>query len=563
LADGLRGLDELIERRLLLEEVGGREEEEEEQLLYPGATYSFSHEKIRQVAYTEGGHARRRVLHRRAFEVLKEEVGAPAAQLARHALVGGLAEQALGYSVAAGDQAMEVFATQDAIEHYERAHNLLAEEEVRTGGGQLGEPLISELEHLYTQRGRAYELTKEWGKVRAAYETMLTVAREVGEARLEVIALNNLATLTFHQEADPPRAKALLEEARRVAEEAGLKEALVETECNLAEFMAFRPGDYDDSSPLAQKALASARALEEERPDLVARALWMLARLEMHRGRLEESAVYAEEGAALSRELAERPPPRTLLPSIVVGVMGLLASWRAGNKAMENMCLTILAYDRILQGRLREGVQIAREGFSISRELPERAEALGSIALSLGLVEIGEYEEGLELCRRGTELARKTQNVFLLWRNLDHLGRAYEALLDLEEARRAHEEALQLKEALGPQYEVFASIRLCAVAALSEDWDEAYAHALKAREGRTSFDVLDGLYLYHEVEALLRGGDEGLAREEVRRFAQRAKVNERERITYLRSVAVLSEWEGDTKRAIDHLHEAHTLAEKI
>jgi tetratricopeptide (TPR) repeat protein len=151
----------------------------------------------------------------------------------------------------------------------------------------------------------------------------------------------------------------------------------------------------------------------------------------------------------------------------------------------------------------------------------------------------------------------------LLWRNLDHLGRAYEALLDLEEARRVHEEALKLRGALGPQYEAFSSIRLCAVAALSEDWEEAYAHALKAREGRTSFDVLDGLYVYNEVEALLRGGDERIAREEVHRFAQRAEVNERERVAYLRSLAVLSEWEGDTKRAIDHLHQARALAEKI
>jgi tetratricopeptide (TPR) repeat protein len=61
----------------------------------------------------------------------------------------------------------------------------------------------------------------------------------------------------------------------------------------------------------------------------------------------------------------------------------------------------------------------------------------------------------------------------------------------------------------------------------------------------------------------VRGGDERLSREEVRRFAQRAEVNEWERIAYLRSLAVLSEWEGDTKRAIDHLHQARALAEKI
>jgi len=111
------------------------------------------------VTYTEAGRARRRVLHRRAFEIL-EEGRAPAAQLARHALAGGLAEQAFGYSVAAGDQAMEVFAVREAIVHYERARNLLAEE-VRTGGPrQPVESSISDLEHLHTQLGQAYELTK-------------------------------------------------------------------------------------------------------------------------------------------------------------------------------------------------------------------------------------------------------------------------------------------------------------------------------------------------------------------------------------------------------------------
>jgi tetratricopeptide (TPR) repeat protein len=110
---------------------------------------------------------------------------------------------------------------------------------------------------------------------------------------------------------------------------------------------------------------------------------------------------------------------------------------------------------------------------------------------------------------------------------------------------------------------VFSSIRLCGVAALSEDWEEAYAHAKKAHEDRPFFNVLDIFYLHHEVEALLRGGDERSAREEVRRFADRAELHERARIAYLRSLAVLSEFEGDTKRALEDLHEARALAKKI
>jgi DNA-binding SARP family transcriptional activator len=558
-AEGLRGLDELIERHQVREEASGREEEEEPHL-HPSATYSFTHEKIRQVVYTEMGPARRQVLHRRAVEVLKEG-GSPAAQLARHALEGGLAEQAFRYGVAAGDAAVEVFSVKDAIEHYERARDLLTE--VRPGSRQLIEPPVPDLEHLYIQLGRAYELTEEWGKARGAYEAMLALGREAGEARLEVIALNNLAVLSFpHQDADPPRAKALLEEARRVAEEAGLKEALVETECNLVDLMSFWTGEYETSDALARKALSSARALEE-RPDLLARILRACTTRAFARGRFEESAAYAKEGAELSRELAERPAPRASLPSIPAAI-ALSASWRAGTKTMEVQFLAILAYDRILQGHLREGIDIARLSLDISRELHERAEATGSWALGLGLVDIGEYEEGLERCRRGTELARKAQNPVVLWHNLDHLGRAYEALLDLKNARSAYEEALGLRGVLGPQYEVFSSTRLCAVAALSEDWEEACAHAKRAQQGSTSFYVSEVFFVYyHEVEALLRGGGERSAREAVRRLAERAKANERDRIAYLRCLAVLSEFEGDTQRALDRLRGAEALAEKI
>jgi tetratricopeptide (TPR) repeat protein len=151
----------------------------------------------------------------------------------------------------------------------------------------------------------------------------------------------------------------------------------------------------------------------------------------------------------------------------------------------------------------------------------------------------------------------------VLWHNLDHLGRAYDALLDLERARRVREEMMEVAAHAGPQYEAFTFTRLCAVAVLSEDWEGAYAHARRAHEAGTSFDVFDGLYLHYGFEALLRGGDERSAREEVRGLAERAKANERDRIAYLRCLAVLSEFEGDTQRALDRLRGAETLAEKI
>jgi len=185
-------------------------------------------------------------------------------------------------------------------------------------------------------------------------------------------------------------------------------------------------------------------------------------------------------------------------------------------------------------------------------------EAMSAWALSLGLVEIGEYEEALVLARRGVGLARKAQDKYLLAVNLDRLGRANEALLNLEEARAAY------AEPLGRQYEAWSSARLCVVAALSENWEEAHAHAKRANEAEVFANNQPlSIHLHLEVEALLRGGDERLGRDEVRRFAERARANERVRIAYLLSLAILGEWEGDPERAIAHLREAEELADKV
>jgi tetratricopeptide (TPR) repeat protein len=349
----------------------------------------------------------------------------------------------------------------------------------------------------------------------------------------------------------------LLEEAMKVAEEAGLAEALAETECNLVDVTVLRTGEFEPSGRLAEKALTSARALG--RPDLVARALDALARQGMLAGRLEEAEVYAEEGAEVSRQLAERPAvARAELPSMLTGVTGLSASWRAGAKALEIQCLIFLAYIRMFRGRPQEGMAVAREAQAISGGLPERMETMSLWALGLGLQEMGEYEEALALARRGTERARKVGYTFLLSANLGRLGDVHAALLNLEDARAAYEETV----ALG-HYTTFSYARLCVVAALSEDWVNAHAHARRTQEAGTFFNPLLSIHLHHEVEALLRGGDERLARQEARSLAPRAQTNERDRMSYLRSLAVLGEGEDDAGGAIGLLHEAEALAEEI
>src|SRR2546421_5173500 len=98
------------------------------------------------------------------------------------------------------------------------------------------------------------------------------------------------------------------------------------------------------------------------------------------------------------------------------------------------------------------------------------------------------------------------------------------------------------------------------------EWEAAYRYAVKAIVLRKSFDValipLDFSPRY-ETEALLRGGDERQAREEVHRLRERLGPYRRFRIPYLRSLAVLAAWEGQREQALSHFHEAAELAAEL
>jgi hypothetical protein len=72
-----------------------------------------------------------------------------------------------------------------------------------------------------------------------------------------------------------------------------------------------------------------------------------------------------------------------------------------------------------------------------------------------------------------------------------------------------------------------------------------------------------GLTGWYETEALLRGGDDDLARAEVDRLGKIVGNNKRFRLPWLRSLAVLARWDGDPDQAIIQLQAAAALAREI
>src|SRR5712691_5537716 len=261
---GIEGLEEAIGSGILREEEAG--------VGRPG-NYRFAHDLIRDAVYTELGAARRQVLHQRALALLLTE-GAAAAELAYHAMASGETRAAYRYSMQAGDEALAVFAVDDAIGYYEQAHALLQEQ--RLMQSVLG---ASEVEHLYVYLGRAYAFQNAWQQAQQAYEELLAYAQHQRLPRLVSMTLNRLAILAVQQPHDKPQVRALLEEAWRIAETSHDQRALVETEWNLAQITSLVWVDTKQALSHGQHALELARASNNQ--ELEARSLSLLGWIHM------------------------------------------------------------------------------------------------------------------------------------------------------------------------------------------------------------------------------------------------------------------------------------------
>jgi predicted ATPase/DNA-binding SARP family transcriptional activator len=520
----LSALDELLSRGLLLES------DDTSPAPVRDVAYSFSHQKLREVVYSEAGAARRRILHRRAFESLQAGA-APAAELAHHALNAGLSVEAFRYSLAAGNEAMRLFAARVAVVHYETAWRLadqLAWPDVISGADRQG---------LYTSLGRAYELTEAWEQAQAAYQAMINYAQEIGVAAMQCLGLNHLATVYANGFKDPPQAITLLEQARAIAAQSGDQRGLAETEWNLS--IATRmQHESQQARHHGEQALAIARELGH--PQLMARCLNSLAYVHSLLRDWEMVDAYAGE----ARDLYAA----------------------AGDRVLEADSQRLVGWSQMYTGRPRESLATLQETFAFSRQIENlwgQAECAWRLAYTL--LELGRYGEAFKLAQQAFIQARTVGQPPMVLQAQLTLGTVQRTVMALDSARETLMEALaETAEKNLTGYRDWPLAELCALHAVSGDWNQAHAYALQTLEFFKDETLLpmDSTGFY-QTEALLRGGDGDLARAEVERLAKIVGENRRYRLSLLRSRALLARWDGDMDQAIAHLQSALALAREI
>jgi predicted ATPase/DNA-binding SARP family transcriptional activator len=545
---GIEALEEALKSGLLCAEVAhsGRQ-----------STYRFVHDLIRDIVYMEISDARRQDLHQQAFAVLQSK-GVSASELAYHALLAGEKGAAYYFSVQAGMDAVTIVAIPDALGCFEQARTLLQDSE------RLQNELpASEIEHLYAHLGRVYAFQNAWGKAQSAYEELLTYAQRKAYPALICQTLNRLAILAVQQAHEKPKARRYLEQALQIAELNQDQRALAETAWNLSLMTAILWESPTQALPYAQQALSIAQAVQDT--ELEARSLFALGWIHLLTADYEAS-MRTVRAAIHVYELLENDPVPTVGLSLPSFVTGAPLTQSLTNRAAEAMCWAQLSFAQLQASQLSKSIESGYKSLELAKAT-RNVWVQMPVPLISGLLEAGRYEEALALTQQAIALTKILPPTLNFHRMLTILGSTYQALQLWEEAHNTLTEAVTMAEQLDFKgYAVPIVSRLCLLACMVGAWEEAYTYALQAIALRKrSGNILIQLDFFrpYEIEALLHAGNEQQVREEIHHMEHSVGSNQRFRIPFLWSKALLAAREGSIKQAIGQLHEAIQLATTI
>ncbi|MGE0386587.1 MAG: AAA family ATPase [Gammaproteobacteria bacterium] len=212
-----------------------------------GEGYGFAHEIVRRIVYGSISEPRRRIMHRAAAQAL-QSAAAPAAAVARHAMLGGEPQAAAQACIAAARHCLRVFATTDALRYARRGLRC-----VRAVQEPRRVELLLDLAHVYLAARRPEDLERAAARLRPLADRALDFGRHA-HARL---GFHMLAWLRF-EGGVPADAQRYMQEAELAARGAGEPERVAALAEN-ARCLALLERELPRAQALALEAEAMAR----------------------------------------------------------------------------------------------------------------------------------------------------------------------------------------------------------------------------------------------------------------------------------------------------------------
>lgn len=379
----------------------------------PQRVYLFKHALTQETAYQSLLLKTRRQLHARVGEHLEENAPERVNEIGRHFLEAGLAGRALPYLVVSGERAARSYSTAEAIEHFERALEILQSQE---------DPSL--LRRTYEGLGSALTFSNQIPAAIEKYQEMLARGEAAGDTPMQVSALNKLAYVTALRLGQFEAADRYIADADQRAREeddrAGLSE-LGLIRCMMCTAVA----DFEGVVHYMDEVLGLSSEVGAQ--EQVAMSLAHIASSQVFLLQFEDARRSMEEALRLSREIDDREHEAETLVN----------------------AKTML---HIVEGDLETAQMAAERGLEIARRIGAlNVEGIGLRMLGILAHQRGEYDRALAHYEAYRDLGHTGGFVWSEAEAMCLLGSAY---LDISPALsdrviECHERALELLERPG------------------------------------------------------------------------------------------------------------------
>jgi DNA-binding SARP family transcriptional activator len=402
-ADILEGLETLLRSGLLIEQGGN--------------SLTFSHDKIREVAYDSLSQLRRRWFHQQAAEslkvVYKEHPEAMADQLAYHYEQAGLKDEAWAYHTIAGHRAKAQYAHEAAVYHYQRAISLAPDE--------LTAAQVKQQIKLYEGLGEILHALGRYTEAEAVYVSMRTAAIAADDPLAQVRAWNQLGLAQWWL-GDYQAALESEKQAEKMAVEAGEDAwiALIKVLAIKAWALIYL-GEIEAALSAAEAAVSLGGSLQPPPVLELADGFFVRGRVHMSLRNLAQSAEDLQQALTYFREAGQRRRAAEVW-AVLADVTGDLRGYQ-------------------------QGLGVAREALGEAREIGHlQAEILCLRTMAIAELRLGQYQEAEASLRQVLALAETSEAHFGLSKTYAHLAEACLRQGRMPEAVELAQHALMLSQ---------------------------------------------------------------------------------------------------------------------
>ncbi|MFW6142419.1 MAG: tetratricopeptide repeat protein [Candidatus Saliniplasma sp.] len=223
---------ESLQSKGLIQEIEDTEEE----------IYRFNHLQIRTTLYSNMGKSRKRILNKKIGEAIeefyKDNLEEYHYSLSRHFYEGKVFDKAYEYSLNAAEQAINRYAVETALEHYERAIKSLDKSK------NVEDTDKKKMLHLKKIGQLSFDVNR-WAKGEDAYHTLVEIASEMGDRKTEADALRGIAHIKKESQ-DFREAGNIYQKALNIYEELNDLVGIADCHRGLG-YLRWREGNFEDA----------------------------------------------------------------------------------------------------------------------------------------------------------------------------------------------------------------------------------------------------------------------------------------------------------------------------